>query len=214
MSADRNTQIDSTTAEPPESGQAEVGKWFPFLFMGAFCGGLVFVATNPVTNIYTEWWAAWGIPAVVTVFIALPLWRPTWNSPPGRLTFGRAEPIELGRISGRVVGVLGGLVAGALIGFGAHEALQVIGAALPGTSRVLPAEVVGLEKGSSKNRCLQFATFKYSNNETQEVCVDQRWRASVTDDELQTNESVRMTLKGNALGEWVVAITRDVSEKR
>jgi hypothetical protein len=196
-------ELDVNQADAPAaSGQAEIGKRYQFLFIGALCGGLVFALANPATDVYTQWWAAWGIPAVVTVLITIPVWLWTWKNPKGQLTFKRAEPIELGPISGGLVGVLAGLFMGAFIGFMVHEVLQVVGAALPGSSRVVSANIVSLrKKGGTRGRCNEFATFNYSNDETQEICVDHMWRANVTDEQLETRESVRMTVKSNAVGD-------------
>jgi hypothetical protein len=97
------------------------------------------------------------------------------------------------------------------MGFMAHEALQVIGAALPGTSRVVSAEVVSVRKGGRKDRCNKFGTFNLPSREPLEACIDHFWRTSVTDEKLDVDDPVQMTLNGNVMGEWVSSISKDVA---
>lgn len=166
---------------------------------------VVSVLLNPVRNIHTAAWAAWILPFVAGLAMAII----------GSFRFFVAQevanPEELRSNSlapsyGR--GILAVLLFGAGSAFASHEALQVVGASLEGQEQLVQAQVIDIRTPvSPKNRCREFASLEFEAGDIHEICVVGKWRGSVLSTSLSRSDTVNVLIRRNAVGDWVLAVS-------
>lgn len=91
--------------------------------------------------------------------------------------------------------------------FAARESLQVIGATAGGTGHLVAAVVDDVYRGGGpKARCVAFATFRLETGELCEICVEGRYRDSVSEVNPSVGDAVILVVSSNIVGSWVKAV--------
>lgn len=154
---------------------------------------VIFMASNPLTDLQVSLWASWIFPATLGLFIGLfaSLWhfrQETRNTSKGLSTC---------------------IVVWALAAFTLHEGALVAGEGLGGSSSIIPATIVATRIPSGAlNRCRELALVRLNASEQREICTQHRFRKSLSANPLTSDSPVFLTVESNVAGTWVTGISR------
>jgi hypothetical protein len=202
------TQGVSTTATPASVSV----KRLIFLLTGVLPLYAIIAYANPATDIHIVWWANWGIPVAVMSLFAIHAWYLYFTKPRKTSVFWRGKMIEVGPVRWGLTGLLVGALFGTIFGYVARDALQVIGAALSGTSETVFAKVVSSRSTGARSRCQRYTIFEFSDKSSQAVCVIHSWRGDLTSDRLSNGDRVELQVRTNSIGQWVSRVDRHPSD--
>jgi len=158
---------------------------------------------NPVTQLHTERWATWGVPAIAGVIVGLIASYGFFQAESVDASSGRSKPAR--PASAR--GVLAAVFVFALSAIAVRQLVLVFGASAAGTEQSISALVVEVRESSRiSNRCRTFARFRFEGGETEEICVDSRFRGPIVRGQLAEGDTATLSMRVNSIGSWVSAV--------